>query len=285
MLSAEERIKMLTKDHQLSVRKQADLLGVFRSNLYYKPVEISAANHEVMRQIDEIYTAQPFYGYRRIGHVLRQNNLLVNDKKVRRLMRQMGLVAIYPKPNTSLANAAHVKYPYLLKNLDITRPNQVWATDITYIRMPHGFLYLVAVIDWYSRYIVSWELSNTMEVEFCNDTLNNALKLTKPEIFNSDQGAQFTSNSFTNILKKHDIKISMNGKGRCVDNMIIERFWRSVKYEEVYLKDYNSVTIAQQNIADYIHFYNHVRPHQALEYDTPECRYNETEGGGANMLQ
>lgn len=260
----------------LSVRQQVELLDVPRSTLYYQSVADLEEDHNLMRRIDEIYTQQPFYGYRKITDTLRnEDGLIINHKKVRRLMQEMGLVAIYPKPKTSVANAEHQVYPYRLRGVNITHPNHVWATDITYIRMQQGFVYLVAVIDWYSRYILSWQLSNTMEAEFCLEALNQALKIATPSIFNTDQGAQFTSQAFTGILKNHNINISMNGKGRCVDNMIIERFWRSLKYEDVYIKDYDTVKIARDNIAAYIHFYNHTRPHQALQYVTPAKCYNK----------
>jgi len=187
----------------------------------------------------------------------------------------MGLVAIYPKPNTSKGNKQHLIYPYLLKGLDISYPNHVWATDITYIRMQRGFVYLVAVIDWYSRFILAWQLSNTMEAAFCCEALHQALGKAKPEIFNSDQGAQFTSDAFTSVLKEQKVSISMNGKGRCVDNMIIERFWRALKYEDVYLRDYQSVAEARYYIQRYIQFYNQKRHHQALDYQTPEQKYQQ----------
>jgi len=270
-------MSMIETDHpDLSVRYQADLLGISRSTFYYQPVDISESEHNIMCRIDEIYTQSPFYGHRRITDTLKKDDKLsINRKKVRRLMQKMGLVAIYPKPKTSIANTEHKVYPYLLRGIKITHPNHVWATDITYIRMEKGFLYLVAVIDWYSRYILSWQLSNTMDVTFCLEALNQALETATPTIFNTDQGAQFTSCAFTNILKNKQINISMNGKGRCIDNMVIERFWRSLKYEDVYLKDYNTVKTAYDNIAAYINFYNNKRPHQALQSSTPINCYNK----------
>lgn len=228
-----------------------------------------------MRLIDEQYTKTPFYGVRRMTIWLRRIGEPVNTKRVRRLMRVMGLEAVYPKPHLSNACPTHKKYPYRLKGLTITRPNQVWGTDITYIRLTGGFVYLVAILDWFSRYVVSWGLSVTLDVAFCLDALEQALRVGTPEIFNSDQGVQFTCADFTGRLEAENIQISMDGRGRAMDNVFTERLWRSVKYEEVYLKDYGTVPVARENLAKYFGFYNGERPHQALDYRTPAAVYYE----------
>ena len=222
-----------------------------------------------MRLLDEQYTRTPFYGARKMTAWLKTIGEPVNIKRVRRLMRRMGLEAIYAKPNLSQANAQHKKYPYLLRGLEITRPNQVWGTDITYIRLTGGFVYLVAIMDWFSRYVLSWEVSVTLDVSFCLDALERALRIAKPEIVNSDQGVQFTCQEFTGRLEAEKIQISMDGRGRALDNVFTERLWRSVKYEEVYLKDYGTVPGAIQNLVGYFGFYNGERLHQALGYKTP----------------
>jgi putative transposase len=222
-----------------------------------------------MRLIDEQYTRTPFYGVRRLTAWLRKTEHIVNHKRVARLMNLMGLEAIYPKPRTSKEHPQHKKYPYLLKGLEIVRPNQVWATDITYIRMKRGFIYLTAIMDWFSRYVLSWEISITLETEFCLVALDRAFGTAKPEIFNSDQGSQFTSDDFTKRLKDHGIRISMDGRGRCFDNIFIERLWRSVKYEEVYLNDYQEIREAKGRLGRYFEFYNNERLHQSLDYRTP----------------
>lgn len=226
-----------------------------------------------MRLIDEQYTRTPFYGIRRMTAWLKSQGHGVNHKRVCRLMRLMGIEAIYPKRHLSLGDSRHKKYPYLLKGLTIDRPDQVWATDITYIRMRHGFVYLVAILDWFSRYVVSWAVSITLDVDFCIEALHTALNVSKPEIFNSDRGSQFTSNSFTGVLEAYGVTISMDGKGRAFDNIFIERLWRSVKYEEVYIKEYNSVRDAVQNLRAYFRFYNQERGHQSLGYRTPHEVY------------
>ena len=250
--------------------RQCELLGVCRSSVYYEPVPVSGEDLELMRLIDRQYLRTPFYGTRRMAVVLGQQGHPVERKRVQRLMRTMGLEAIYPKPRTSKPGAGHKVYPYLLRGLTITRANHVWATDITYIQMAHGFLYLVAVIDWASRYVLSWRLSNTLDAEFCMDALELALARGRPEIFNSDQGSQFTSTGFTDLLDGAGVRISMDGKGRCMDNVFIERLWRSVKYEEVYLKAYSTAREAHDGIGSYLRFFNDVRPHQALDYRTPK---------------
>ena len=258
--------------------RQCELLGVCRSSVYYEPVPVSGEDLELMRLIDRQYLRTPFYGTRRMVVVLGQQGHPVERKRVQRLMRTMGLEAIYPKPRTSKPGAGHKVYPYLLRGLAITRANHVWATDITYIQMAHGFLYLVAVIDWASRYVLSWRLSNTLDDAFCVDALELALAHGRPEIFNSDQGAQFTSTGFTDLLDGAGVRISMDGKGRCLDNVFVERLWRSLKYEEVYLKAYSTVREAQQGIGSYLRFFNEVRPHQALDNRTPQEVFL---GGGA----
>ena len=259
-------------DHQhplLSIVRQCRLLGISRSGMYYQPKGISDEDLALMKLIDRQYLDTPFYGARKIAAWLKSQGQWVNRKRVRRLMRVMGLKAIYRRPKTSQPTAGHKIYPYLLGGLKITRPNQVWAADITYIPMARGFLYLVAIIDWYSRYVLSWRLSNTLDSGFCIEALEEALRESKPEIFNTDQGTQFTSEAFTGLLKQHGIKISMDGKGSYNDNLFIERLWRSVKYEEVYLKAYQDGRDARIGLGNYFRFYNTERPHQALGYRTP----------------
>jgi putative transposase len=245
------------------------LLDISRSGLYYQPKGISEEDLTLMKLIDRQYLATPFYGARKIAAWLKSQGQRVNRKRARRLMRIMGLKAIYRRPRTSQPAAGHKIYPYLLSGLKITRPNQVWAADITYIPMARGFLYLVAIIDWYSRYVLSWRLSNTLDVGFCVEALEEALKKGRPDIFNTDQGAQFTGEAFTGILKQHGVRISMDGKGSYHDNLFIERLWRSVKYEEVYLKAYQDGRDARIGLGNYFRFYNTERPHQALGYRTP----------------
>jgi putative transposase len=259
-------------DHQhprLSVLRQCDLIGLPRSSLYYRMQGEDAWNQQLMRLIDRQYTATPFFGVRRMTAMLRRDGHAVNDKRVRRLMRVMGLEAIYPKPRTSLKNQANPVYPYLLKGLTIDRPDQVWATDITYIPLQRGWVYVAAVMDWFSRYVLAWEMSITLDSSFCVDALKTALGMGTPEIFNSDQGSQFTSEAFTGVLKNAGIRISMDGVRRAYDNIFVERLWRSLKYEEVYLRDYGMAPEARRGIGDWFEFYNHRRPHQALAYHTP----------------
>ena len=223
-----------------------------------------------MRLIDEEYTRHPFYGSRKMRDWLRRQGYKVNRKRVQRLMRRMGLVSIAPKPNTSLAAKSHKVYPYLLRGLEIDHPNQVWCSDITYVRLARGFVYLTVVMDWHSRYVLSWEVSVTMEEDFCVSALESALRRHgHPQIFNTDQGAQYTAEAFTGTLKQADIGISMDGKGRCTDNIMIERLWRSVKYEEIYLKEYDTLPALIQALKRYFSFYNHQRPHQSLNGQTP----------------
>jgi putative transposase len=256
---------------QLSIRRQCELVGLNRSTYYYMPAEESDLNLQLMRLIDEQYTKTPFYGYRRMTAYLRRppHEYEINQKRVLRLMQKMGLQAIYPKPRTSNAARGHKVYPYLLRNLAITRPNQVWSADITYIRMLRGFMYLVAIIDWYSRYVMAWQLSNTLDGIFCLDALDRALTQGRPEIFNTDQGVQFTALDFTSRLEKADIRISMDGRGRALDNVFVERLWRTVKYEHVYLYEYVLVPELEKGLHEYFAFYNQERPHQSLSYQTP----------------
>jgi len=257
------------KNPSLSIVQQCRLLSISRSGMYYQPKGISGEDLSLMKLIDRQYLATPFYGARKIAAWLKSQNYIVNRKRVRRLMRLMGIRAIYRRPRTSRPGPGHKIYPYLLGGMKITRPNQVWAADITYIPMARGFLYLVAIIDWYSRYVLSWRLSNTLDADFCVEALGEALKKGRPEIFNTDQGSQFTGEAFTGILKEHDIKISMDGKGSYNDNLFVERLWRTVKYEEVYLRAYEDGREAKLSLADYFRFYNTERPHQALGYRTP----------------
>lgn len=258
---------------QISLRRQCLLLGLARWSWYYQPVGNSAEDVELMRVLDEQYTATPFYGVRRMTAWLRHRGYGVNPKRVRRLLRTMGLEAIYAKPQLSQPVEGHTIYPYLLRGVTVNRINQVWSADITYIRLHSGFVYLVAVIDWFSRYVLSWAVSITMDVPFCVEALNQALSQGQPEIFNTDQGAQFTSQAFTARLKEGGIRISMDGRGRALDNVFVERLWRSVKYEEVYLRDYQTVWEARHGLAHYFAFYNEERLHQALDYRPPAAVY------------
>jgi putative transposase len=258
---------------EFSIRRQCELLGVNRSGLYYQPVSESEENLRLMRLLDEQYTRAPFNGSRKMTEWLKDQGFKVNRKRVSRLMALLGIEAVYPKPKLSQPGEGHKIYPYLLRGVGVERVNQVWSTDITYIRMAQGFVYLVAVMDWFSRYVLSWRLSLTMELDFCIEALKCALRRGRPEIFNSDQGSQFTSEKFTGELEAREISISMDGRGRCMDNIFIERLWRSLKYEEVYLKDYESVTEARAGIQRYFRFYNQERQHQSLDYRTPAAIY------------
>lgn len=259
----------------LSVSRQAGLLGISRSGLYYRAV-VDPLELMLMRLIDETYTAFPYYGSRRIQAQLRRAGLPACRERIQRLMRLMGIEAIYPRRSTSAPHPDHRVYPYLLRNVVIERVNQVWSCDITYIRLKQGWLYLMAVMDWFSRYVLSWELSLTLEVDFCLTALQGALSRGRPEIFNTDQGSQFTSAVFTGMLQDHQIPISMDGRGRAFDNIFIERLWRSVKYEEVYLKDYQTPKEARQGLGSYFECYNERRLHQALDYRTPAEVYLNT---------
>jgi putative transposase len=255
------------------------LLGLARGSWYYQPVGASAQDLQLMRLLDEQYTATPFYGVRRMTAWLRSHGYAVNPKRVRRLLRTMGLEAIYPKPRLSQPAEGHTIYPYLLRGVRVERVNQVWSADITYVRLAAGFVYLVAVIDWFSRYVLSWVVSITMDVPFCVEVLEQALRHGQPEMFNTDQGAQFTSQAFTARLKAGGVRISMDGRGRALDNVFVERLWRSVKYEDVYVRDYQSVWDARQHLARYFGFYNEERLHQALGYRTPAAVYQGSDRG------
>ena len=256
-------------NRMISVSRQCEVLGLSRSSYYYRSSRDGSYNEYLMRLIDEQYTRTPFYGVPKMTAWLLRQGHCVNEKRIRRLMRLMGLYAIYPKPRLSQSYPEHKKYPYLLKGVTIDHSDQVWCSDITYIRLLHGFTYLVVIMDWFSRYILSWTLSITLEKEFCTDALNCALKISKPEVFNSDQRPQYTSEDFIEVLKKDDIRISMDGRGRLYDNIFVERLWRTIKYEEVYLHDYRSVSEARERLAFYFDFYNTERPHASLEYRTP----------------
>ncbi len=272
--SVDERRRLVDPDHsEISIARQCKLLSMARSAYYYKRKGESEYNQLLMRLIDEEYTRHPFYGSRRMAAWLKRRGHEVNRKRAGRLMRKMGIEAVCPGPNLSRRAAEHRKYPYLLKGVEIRSPDQVWSSDITYIRMKRGFVYLVAVIDWRSRYVLSSEVSNTLDKEFCVSALKDALAVSKPEIFNTDQGAQFTSDEFTGCLAENGIAISMDGKGRAFDNIFVERLWRSVKYEEVYLREYENVRDAVRGLRQYFRFYNMERPHQALNYRTPHEVY------------
>jgi putative transposase len=269
-----ERQALLEReDSDLSLSRQADLLSLARSSLYYQPVPVSAEELSIKRRIDEVYTAYPFYGVRRITAELRNGGLLINHKAVARHMQEMGLQAIYPGPNLSKRAQNHAVYPYLLRGLKVSRVNQVWGVDITYVPVRGGWVYLFAVLDWYSRFVLAWSVDLSLEIGFVLESMNLALTLGKPEICNSDQGSHFTSPKYTDLLLAAEVQISMDGKGRALDNIFTERLWRSVKYEEVYLKDYASPKEARQGLYDYFEFYNYRRLHQSLDYQTPASIY------------
>jgi putative transposase len=265
---------MIDPEDKLSIQKQSKLLKVSRSSVYYKPRPLSEDELKLMRAIDELHLEHPFAGSRMLRDFLLRDGVRVGRRHMRTAMRRMGVEAIYRKPNTSKPAQGHKIYPYLLRNVAVTGANQVWSTDISYIPMKRGFVYLIAVIDWFSRRVLSWKLSITMDVSFCLEALDEALKkYGKPEIFNTDQGSQFTSIDFTGRLKKEGIAISMDGKGRWCDNVFVERFWRSIKYEEVYLHAYDSVSEARSRIGQYIQFFNSRRPHSSLQAQTPDQVY------------
>jgi len=270
-MNRSERLALVDHDDpDVPVVTQCRLLRVARSTLYYRPVPVSADDLAVMRRMDELHLAWPFYGSRRMAAVLRREGWAVNRKRAKRLMKVMAIEAIYQKPNTSKGHPDHKVYPYLLRGLPIDRPNQVWCADITYIPMAKGFVYLVAVMDWFSRRVLSWRVSITMETDFCVEALAEAIeRYGQPEIFNSDQGVQFTSAAFVDELSDRGVRISMDGKGRYLDNIFIERLWRSLKYEEVYIKAYGSVAEARRSLGGWLAFYNDERPHQSLDYRTP----------------
>lgn len=264
---------MINRNSDLSLVKQCQALDITRSGIYYKPKPVNEIDSMFMRLIDEIHLDKPFLGIRRIRDALHNLGYKVNRKRVHRLMRKMGIQAIYPKPNLSKTNKQHKIYPYLLRNLDINRPNQIWCSDVTYIPMDKGFVYLTVIMDWYSRKILSWRLSNSLDTRFIIDALEEALhRFGTPDIFNSDQGSQYTSEMFTGVLKENGIQISMDGKGAWRDNVFVERLWRSVKYEEVYLNAYESMHHAKQRLGRWVEFYNCERKHQTLK-TTPDKKY------------
>lgn len=263
------------EDAVLSLRKQCELLGMNRSSWYYQPAGESDYNLLLMRELDEQYTKTPFYGVLRMTTHLRRLGHAVNPKRVRRLLRTMGLEAVYPKPKLSQPNPEHKIFPYLLRDVEIERCDQVWSTDITYIRLEKGFVYLMAIIDWYSRYVLNWALSTTLEADFCIEALSEILVQGRCEIFNTDQGSQFTTPRFTDLLVNKDIRVSMDGRGRALDNVFVERLWRSVKQEKVYLHDFRTVREAYQGLKEYFEFYNARRPHQSLDEQTPAEVYNK----------
>jgi putative transposase len=274
-LPVDRRRGLIERNHpQLSVARQCHLVGLSRSSLYYQPVGVSDADMMLMRLLDDRYTRAPFYGSRRMAAWLRSVGYAVGRRHVASLMRRMGLAAIYPKPRLSVPRAEAVRYPYLLRGVVVDRVNQVWSCDITYIRLARGFVYLMAIVDWYSRFVLGWQMSIALDGGFCLEALDRALATYgSPEIFNSDQGCQFTSDAFTNRLLAAGCRISRDGRGRALDNVFVERLWRSVKYEEVYLSDYESVAEARSRLSAYLRFYNEERLHQALAYQTPSAVY------------
>lgn len=273
-MNAKEKVILADcRDGELSLRERCRVLALNRSTYYYSPRPEKEEDLQLMNMIDKQYTRTPFYGSRRLTVWLRRQGYEVNRKRVQRLMEKMGIHAIYPMVNMSQPAKGHKLFPYLLRGVEIVRPNQVWSADITYLRMAQGFLYLVAVMDWYSRYVLAWKLSNTMDVGFCLEALGEALQRGHPEIFNSDQGSQFTSDDFTRLLLDREIQVSMDGRGRALDNIFVERLWRSVKYENIYLNHYEAALEAYQGLEAYFDFYNDERPHQSLDYQTPSEVY------------
>ncbi len=265
---------MIDRHHDLPLTRQAKVLGLSRGSIYYRPRQVCAVDLELMRRIDELHLEYPFAGSRLLRDLLRNEGYKVGRQHVTTLMKRMGIEALYRRPNTSKPEPGHKIYPYLLRDLPITRPNQVWATDITYIQMAKGFVYLVAILDWFSRRVLSWRLSVTMDTAFCVDALEEAIaRYGKPGIFNSDQGSQFTSTAFTKVLLDAGVSISMDGKGAWRDNVFVERLWRTIKYEEVYLHAYESVSEARAEIGRYLTFYNSLRPHSSLDRQTPDQAY------------
>jgi len=269
---------LIEKDNpKISIKLQAELLNLSRSSVYYRPAPISQKDIDLMNLIDKIYTRCPFYGARQIKRVLKRDHKIIASRPhIRRLMKIMGLEAIYPKPNLSKPNIQNPTYPYLLRNLTIDHPNQVWGTDITYIKLSQGFCYLVAIMDWFSRYVIAWEVSSSLDIEFVIRNLKNALKINISEIENSDQGSHFTSLRYTVILLENKVKISMDGRGRCMDNIFTERLWRSVKYENIYIKSYSNIQEARLGLEEYFNIYNNERPHSSLNDRTPaEVYFNK----------
>ena len=265
---------MIAPGSELSVARQAKLLGISRSSVYYRPRPESQDELDLLRRLDELFTENPVYGSRRLQQMLKREGVLVGRRRIRRLMRKLGLWAVGPKPDTSKPHPEHKVYPYLLRGLNIERPNHVWATDITYIRMRHGFLYLCAILDWATRKVLAWRLSNTLTTDFCTAALTEALaRYGTPEIFNTDQGSQFTSAEFTDVLKAHGIQISMDGRGRCHDNIYVERLWWTVNHEWVYLRPCENGIEQKQSLAEFFDWYNRRRPHQSMGWQTPDETY------------
>jgi putative transposase len=267
----------------LSVRRQCGLLGLSRSSWYYEPVPETEENLRLMRLMDEQYTARPVYGSRRMTVWLVKQGEAVNRKRVQRLMRLMGLEAIYPKPRLSQAGKGHRIYPYLLRGVTVERPEQVWSADITYVPLRTGFMYLAAIMDWYSRYVIAWRLSNTLDGSFCVDMLDEALSQGRPEVFNTDQGVQFTAEAFTGRLESAGVKVSMDGRGRCLDNVFVERLWRTVKYEDIYLHGYEQVPELWRGLGEFFRHYNEERFHQSLGYQTPAAVYRGNASGAGSV--
>lgn len=281
------RKSWISNEEDLAVSIQCRLASVNRTSRYRRPKRLLPKYDDLvlMRQIDEEYTLHPYYGSRRMRQILRNKGVKINRKRIQRLMRELGLAGMAPGPNTSKRHPEHKVYPYLLRGVKVTKPNQVWSTDITYCRLPGGFMYLTAVIDWYSRKALAWRLSNSMESSFCVDCLEEALrKYGEPEIFNSDQGSQFTSDDFIGVLEGHEISISMDGRGRALDNIFVERLWRNVKHEDLYLKGYDTPVEMKQGLTEYFRHYNTERPHQSLGYKTPNEVYESATGGGACIV-
>ncbi|WP_426342443.1 IS3 family transposase [Pseudoduganella sp. S-14] len=290
-MSPAERARWIERDDEMPLTMQCELASISRSSVYrrmeaaVREQSLTEEDSQLRGLIDEEYTNRPFYGSRRMVVFLRRRGYCVNRKRVQRLMREMGLAGMAPGPETSKPHPEHKVYPYLLRGVAVTRPNQVWSTDLTYIRLARGFAYLVAVIDWYSRKVLSWRISNSMDASFCVDCLEDALRhYGRPEVFNSDQGSQFTSTAFTGVLKREGVAISMDGRGRALDNIFVERLWRNVKYEDVYLKGYANMAELMVGLAQYFAFYNAERPHQALGYETPDSVYKSGIGGGALIV-
>jgi putative transposase len=279
-MSADARRRLIDPDYlEFSIARQCMLLDLPRSTYYYEPSQETPENLALMRLIDQEYTDHPEKGSRRMAVRLKELGYEVNRKRVQRLMRRMGLEAIYPKPNLSVPDQSHKVYPYLLRNVTINRADQVWSTDITYIPLVSGFMYLAAVIDWYSRYVLAWRLSNTLDGTFCVEVLDEALERGRPEIFNTDQGVQFTASAFTGRLEQAGVLVSMDGKGRCLDNVFVERLWRTVKYEDVYLRNYERVPELSAGLSRFFPYYNESRPHQSLKYRAPGVVWREGRGG------
>jgi len=281
-LTHNERVSLIERENpSISISRQAALLNISRSSAYYTP-RVNEKDIALMNAIDEIYTACPFYGSRRIRGELKELAMPAGRERVQKLMRVMGIEAVYPKKRTSIPDNSHRTYPYLLRGLSVIRPNHVWGTDITYVRLEKGFAYLVAILDWFSRYVLSWELSLSLDGAFCLNTLHRALEVAIPDIHNSDQGSQFTALAYTLMLEKANIKISMDGKGRCMDNIFTERLWRTVKYENIYLQSYRDFREARQGLHEYFTFYNQKRKHQSLNYQTPHHVYFQRSSNNIN---